>query len=184
MNLINITYSESDPFQLFNTRTFEKVNKKEKNCIILWGGEDIATEIYGEEPQTYQSPLEKTGRDLHEIEWATWAMENDIPIIGICRGAQLMCCLSGGKLIQDMDHPHQHPLFTKDNTRIVTNSYHHQAMIPPASAKVLAHYEDIPEIVWFPETKAFCIQGHPEWGSMSQSCRQFINKYIIKYINP
>ncbi len=182
MNLINIYYKEPDPFKLFSSVSTETPRKGKDNCIILWGGEDIATEIYNEPPLTYQSPFKKTHRDEHEIMWAEWAIENDIPIIGICRGAQLMCCLSGGSLIQDMQHPCIHPLTTVDNTTIKTNSAHHQAMIPTPNAEILAEYNGIPEIVWFPETKAFCIQGHPEWPNMHQTCREFINKYLKLFI--
>src|SRR5688500_13811090 len=65
--------------------------------LILAGGRDIDPESYGAErhPLTDESRSE---RDEFEIRLARRAMERDIPLLGICRGMQLMNVARGGTL--------------------------------------------------------------------------------------
>jgi gamma-glutamyl-gamma-aminobutyrate hydrolase PuuD len=186
MNLNNIYYNENNPFPFFDS-TSHNTEPTKKDCLVLWGGEDIATEIYNETPQTYQSPYQKTKRDNHEISFIQKALSLNIPMIGVCRGAQLINCVLGGKLIQDIKHHcgPAHSLHTYENELITTNSAHHQALIVTEEAEVLAKSIDkykIPEIVWYPKYKALLIQGHPEWKSLPKSGRNFFNSLIKKLI--
>lgn len=186
MNILNIVYDEGDPFKLFNSFSFETEPTK-NDCMVLWGGEDIATEIYNEEPLTRLSPYKKTYRDYKEINAIQKAFELNIPLIGICRGAQLINCLVGGSLIQHIPNHcgNNHLLKTFNNKHIETNSAHHQALIVTKEAQVLAKSTDkyeIPEIVWYPKQKALLFQGHPEWHSLPKSGREFLNNMIKKLI--
>lgn len=111
-------------------------NIKDADLLVLPGGGDVSPELYGEEPhrRTYGSPK----RDISECIDAEIAIKNGIPIIGICRGAQLLCVLSGGKLVQDINHPGKHDMIWKDlNTKqfvsdrpMRINSIHHQLQYP------------------------------------------------------
>lgn len=107
--------------------------KDGNSFLILHGGGDISPSIYGETPHPTTDNKNKvlTGRDKIEIEFAKQAIEKQIPIMAICRGAQLMCCLNGGKLIQNVTHHHTpHTINLYNGTKIFTNSIHHQMMYP------------------------------------------------------
>lgn len=199
-------YTDNDPFKLFNN-TFTTITPKElsKNHILfLWGGEDIATEIYGETPCDYVRSKHKSLRDIIEIDLFHKAVDLQIPIIGICRGAQLITCLTGGSLIQHIEEHDggNHAIVTKEDQMLVTNSCHHQMMVPnPKTSTILAHsieyknsfglrennkrviINDVPEIVHFSDVNALGIQGHPEWPTMPRKtikyCINLIKNLIL-----
>lgn len=157
---------------------------QDADLVVITGGADISPSLYGEKAHPTTSPYPE--RDDHEVEAFGIARALNKPMIGICRGAQLMCALSGGKLIQDQGNPfHIHKLYTYDNKEIKITSIHHQAMypwgMPKDHFKLLAwtnnicghHYNanseemELPdgkecEVVHFPKTKCLGIQGHPE----------------------
>jgi putative glutamine amidotransferase len=72
--------------------------------LILAGGQDIMPSNYGQEPQagfelTWQM---EPKRDAFEIALLRLALERDMPVLGICRGVQLMAAALGGSLHQDV----------------------------------------------------------------------------------
>lgn len=104
----------------------------ENGCLILWGGEDISPSIYGQRPGTRTSAgKEISSRDQLELNLAGEAIKNGIPIIGVCRGAQMLCAMAGGHLVQHVDgHTRDHSIKTDDGRTIKTTSLHHQMMFP------------------------------------------------------
>ena len=69
--------------------------------LILAGGADIDPASYGAEPDP------RTGetwpeRDAFELALARGALESDVPLLGLCRGMQLLNVARGGTLIQDL----------------------------------------------------------------------------------
>lgn len=201
-NLYSIYYKEKDPFNRFkNTYSLGKVNTiKEHGCIILWGGEDISPSIYNQKPKFTSAPANPSERDKLEMDYAKFAIENKMPIIGVCRGAQLMCCLSGGSLyqhIQDSSHHHTHTVKTYDDKTLVTSSAHHQALNLKETKHELLAWDcnentnvltdanreqiTIPEVVYFPETNCLAIQGHPEWMRPTDKFVQWCVKQMEKY---
>ena len=70
--------------------------------IIFTGGSDVGPEWYGEHP-TYELGSVKPMRDAFEIRLAKELIEDsDIPILGICRGLQVVNVAMGGTLYQDL----------------------------------------------------------------------------------
>jgi putative glutamine amidotransferase len=69
--------------------------------LLLAGGEDIDPRFYGDEPR---DEIEKTDpdRDRVELMLARWAVEEQMPILGVCRGHQLLNVALGGGLYQDI----------------------------------------------------------------------------------
>jgi GMP synthase-like glutamine amidotransferase len=202
---INVLFDDNvvvtEPQHLYNLKA---------SALVLWGGEDISPGIYKQRPSR-ETWAEKTMsvRDFIEVSLVKTALKMDIPIIGICRGAQLMCALSGGTVIQHVDgHAGwRHNIVTKDGAILVTNSYHHQMMNPfkVDHAELIAWAEDNlskvyvgdadepvklprgfrePEVVWFPNTKSLCIQGHPEFEDASSSFINYSVDLCKEYIIP
>lgn len=69
--------------------------------LIMSGGEDINPAYYGEEP-TEKCGESNDARDEYELLLLKKAMDRNIPILGICRGLQLINVAMGGKLYQDI----------------------------------------------------------------------------------
>ena len=119
--------------------------------LLLTGGGDIVSHRYGEEPHPssrYHDPV----RDEMEFEVLKLSLERGIPILGICRGLQVINVAFGGTLIQDIpsqiEEPVQHWTNASDSvlchtvfidedsllarvlrtTKLATNSWHHQSI--------------------------------------------------------
>jgi putative glutamine amidotransferase len=69
--------------------------------LLLTGGEDIDPEWYGEEPSPLLFPPNRE-RDLFELALFAAARQEGLPILGICRGIQLINVALGGTLYQDL----------------------------------------------------------------------------------
>jgi gamma-glutamyl-gamma-aminobutyrate hydrolase PuuD len=131
------------------------------------------------------------------------ASELGIPIVGVCRGAQMLCAHAGGFLIQDVrGHAtgHPHTATTDEGIEIVVNSYHHQMLYPfevehemwAECKDALSPYHldvdtDIPvptetEMVYFPKVKGFAVQWHPEWMDDDCNATQFMINKINAYL--
>lgn len=182
------------------------VRELDKDSVLVFGGgADISPSLYGEVPSIRTLASEDIrGRDLEEARAFNYARENQIPMLGICRGAQLICALSGGKLIQHLNgHNQDHYVVTDKNERIKVTSTHHQAMWPFDTRHKLIAWSDVPrsttyvlnddtilrkvpveaEIVYFKTTNALGIQGHPEYLSSSKSfvdyCHSLVKEYLL-----
>lgn len=186
MKLISAYYSGEDPFAIFDSVS-SIINPKhltgEDEVLILWGGEDISPSLYGQKVAHAHAGHEPSKRDIIESNLFKRAVELCIPIIGVCRGAQLACALSGGTLFQHIQGGHHaiHEVETKDGHTFETSSCHHQALnldkvehelLAWDKGRVTTVYTDrevlkrvIPEVVYLNDTKTFAIQGHPEWMS-------------------
>jgi len=174
------------------------------SILVLWGGADISPELYDHDmcKETYCSQV----RDLIEWDLAKGAIERGIPIIGVCRGAQILCALAGGYLFQHTTghagSPHK--IETYNGEIHVVNSMHHQMMCVPKKVdhEVLAwtsnrrstvykydgdqhHPEPEKELecVWFPKIKGFAVQWHPEGMVPDCSATKFIYKEFMKHEN-
>lgn len=198
-------------FKETTTITQPEEMKEKNSCLVIWGGGDISPSLYGHDVcRRTGASADPSTRDLIEFELAHQAMRMEIPIIGICRGAQLMCALSGGYLIQDVSgHTSAHEMEDIETKEIMTtSSLHHQMMFPWGTAHVVIarssparsnHYTarpkdaetDInieaipcePEVVWFPKTKSLAIQGHPEFMGITSRYVQYCFDLVRKYVN-
>jgi putative glutamine amidotransferase len=158
--------------------------------ILLPGGEDIDPSRYGEErhPQLGSTDQE---RDRTELLLAGWAIEEGTPLLGVCRGAQVINVVCGGSLFQDLTsqapdlHKHDyfpptferfrisHQVAIEPDSRLArslgsvheVNSMHHQGIRElGAGLRVTAIAEDgLAEAVEVPELPfAVGVQWHPE----------------------
>lgn len=169
--------------------------------IILWGGIDINPAIY-KQPLGIYTNTPNQYRDQVDIAKYKHAIANNIPVIGICRGAQLAHALNGGTLTQDItNHTSNHLLFTRDNESFYVNSSHHQLMNHDTDGELIAwatHKSELqinplknlykesyktPEIIFYPKTKTLCIQYHPEWMAPSVFAYNWTIKLIKNLLN-
>lgn len=72
------------------------------DALFLPGGNDINPSTYGENPHPKLEKVE-AGRDEYELELIHRCLEKDKPILGICRGSQLLNSVAGGTMYQDLD---------------------------------------------------------------------------------
>jgi anthranilate/para-aminobenzoate synthase component II len=175
------------------------------NGVILWGGEDISPSLYNETPVIGSGPKEPTERDIYEWDILRKAAEKKLPIIGVCRGAQMVCAFAGGKLVQHTGgHCNFHSV-TVDATGELfrVTSSHHQMMWPygvpnheivaHSTARIGSQYFGLtdnerimlmkgevqePEVVYFPDINALAIQPHPEWSGNDKGFNDFILNFI------
>lgn len=188
---------------------------KKDGVLILWGGEDISPSIYGDTRLNMhtRASLEPSQRDTREVALASRAIELGVPIIGICRGAQLMCALTGGNVIQHVvGHVRGgHVMHTNDGRHIITSSLHHQMLYPwnvehcmlawaHGLSKIHLDQDDMewefpakaykdgvlmePEVVYFPKTKCLAIQGHPEFGNYRDTFVQYSQQLVEELLVP
>lgn len=175
------------------TRPLEDVELEEiPDLVVFLGGTDISTSFYGQK-KARKTDNPDVARDEREKKAFEFCVEQKIPMVGICRGAQLLCALSGGKLIQHVDgHGGNHVVNApKLGINYMVSSSHHQMMypfdLPDKDYEIIAHsgfglsntyigeddkelWVDVkfvePECVYFKKTKALCFQNHPEWESI------------------
>ena len=69
--------------------------------ILLSGGVDIHSKFYGQAPHPALDPSD-VGMDRTETTLLPWALDDDLPVFGICRGEQVLNVVMGGTLIQDI----------------------------------------------------------------------------------
>jgi putative glutamine amidotransferase len=69
--------------------------------VLLTGGGDVDPAFYGEDRHETVADAEP-GRDEFELDLARRAMEEDVPLLAICRGAQVLNVAAGGTLVQDI----------------------------------------------------------------------------------
>ncbi|MEF9960095.1 MAG: gamma-glutamyl-gamma-aminobutyrate hydrolase family protein [Niameybacter sp.] len=118
--------------------------------ILLAGGDDLNPLLYGEQPNKY---LGETNHlvDTHHLSLAKLTLEEQKPILGICRGMQILNAAKGGNVYQDLsESPHlllqhqqqapradvTHTVTTETNSILntllgatfATNSFHHQVV--------------------------------------------------------
>jgi putative glutamine amidotransferase len=153
--------------------------------ILFTGGTDINPQRYGQElqPETEEPDDE---RDLVELDLLGKAIQNDLPVLAICRGVQLLNVYHGGTLIQHLGSARHRPELEDrskpahevivepttiladavSSSRLAVNSRHHQAVgAVGAGLRVSARDTDDGIIEGLERTdKRFVVgvQWHPE----------------------
>lgn len=125
---------------------------KEIDGLVLQGGADVSPVSYGESPVRPEWSGDRV-RDLYEMELFWECVVQGKPVLGICRGLQLINVALGGNLYQDIatERPeciphvdailydqHRHSVLIEENSRLsklygndpehLVNSIHHQAI--------------------------------------------------------
>ncbi len=163
--------------------------------LIITGGADVDPSVYGAAPHPATQGWVPE-RDAFEIALARAAMEADLPLLGVCRGMQVMNVARGGTLIQhlpdDVGHEdHRRTMGSFDNAdhdvrladgslarRVAgeaihsTKSHHHQGVDRIGEGLEVtgwATIDDLPETIEDPTCRfALGVQWHPEADGDSQ----------------
>ena len=188
-----IIYEQGVEKQFVNTRYLDRLSERGVNSIMLTlnnpnqneifsicdgflitGGWDIDPKNYGETNEKGLSKHIYESLDRIDRDVIIYAINNKIPLLGICRGHQSLNVFLGGTLHQHLESheslKYDHLLFAKKDPRflvdqkIIVNSFHHQAIKDLASSlDVLATHEDgTIEMVYHKELPMFSVQWHPE----------------------
>ncbi len=160
------------------------------DAVIMTGGEDIdPLKWFGEEPVPAMGEIAPL-RDSFDIALIRMAVGRGLPLLGICRGHQLLNVAFGGTLYQDIPsqvkgtnvkHSQKAPRYYGTHSitiekgsllnkqigleKVAVNSYHHQAVKDVAPGfKVTARSADgiVEAMEKIGTTKVFSVQFHPE----------------------
>ncbi len=161
--------------------------------LVIAGGPDIDPALYGADAHpTTDRP--RADRDETELMLYESARERGIPVLGVCRGMQMMAVASGGSLVQDLpsagyglvhrDAPgtfHAHGATFSESSlaaqilgnEMVVNSSHHQSVDDAGSLTVTGRADDgTIEVLEDPEADfVLGVQWHPE---MTDDRRLFV----------
>lgn len=207
--LVGITCTLDDRFYRFGTQYVEAIERaggiavalapadhvdrvlqtlRKLDAVLLPGGSDIDPCHFGEEVLPENGWIEP-GRDRLELAVARLALGEGIPVLGICRGAQVLNVGAGGDLYQDihtqttsrLQHSQQapdwyptHRIEVASGSRLAgildvphlrVNTFHHQAVRRVAANLVaVAHSDDgLVEAIEAPAHPfALGVQWHPE----------------------
>jgi len=179
------------------------------DLVIFGGGQDISPSIYGHTNVASHSGDQPSARDREEIRLFDVLMVTGKPTLGICRGAQFLCAMTGGWLVQHVDNHAgaEHPvILTRDpdgDDVVIANSYHHQMMVPNEHSKVLGWTEPLAqnltydvkavglkndvglemnaEIVLFNFTM-LGFQSHPEYFMTNHKLSRKTRRYVQHYL--
>lgn len=159
------------------------------DALILTGGHDVNPALYGEEPHRNLTGIFPK-RDAFDFALYAAAIEKGIPVLGVCRGLQIINVYHGGSLYQDLpaqygdelllhvqkapfDIP-MHSISVQTESRLYetvgahtrVNTFHHQAIKQLGNdLKAVAHSVDgIVEAIESadPNIDMIALQWHPE----------------------
>ncbi|MDJ0392399.1 gamma-glutamyl-gamma-aminobutyrate hydrolase family protein [Rhodococcus sp. G-MC3] len=153
--------------------------------IVISGGQDVHPETLGIDAVP-TDPDSDPRRDAYEIELISGAIDLNIPLLGVCRGMQMLNVALGGTLVPDLpttdidhrssghgiaDETHRVRLVTGSTlfeiygAHIEVNSLHHQAVdrLGPGLAATGWAPDGVVEAVEMSERPVVGVQWHPEW---------------------
>lgn len=153
--------------------------------IVFSGGGDIDSRLYSQAPGEHSGPFSPE-RDALELDLLRAALTHDVPVLGICRGAQLINVAQGGTLRQHLPagtgeshgsftYPRAHRVhevsFTPGSraygvygARTMVNSFHHQAVDTPGSDVLVVGTasDGVIEAIELRGRPVLGVQWHPE----------------------
>lgn len=176
-------------------------NPEEAEYLQFCGGEDVSPSLYGELP--HPSTSWNKVRDEKEVElFSKFRLKKKL---GICRGAQFCCVMSGGKLWQHVTShgiPGTHAVLDTVTRKVYQcSSTHHQMMrtaginvnvanaaVAPFSCTAYDGANNEVKLAWgeevnfFPATRSLCFQPHPEFFKKDHECQNYYFSLVSSYL--
>ncbi|MCE9647424.1 MAG: gamma-glutamyl-gamma-aminobutyrate hydrolase family protein [Chloroflexi bacterium] len=175
------------------------------NGILFTGGGDVSLDYFPGSPHPRVDGVDDA-RDSTEISLMRSSVKDGKPLLGICRGAQVMNVALGGTLYThvidqlkgaiDHDYPGSlrrtivHPVNVDENSRAAeifgetllnVNSLHHQGLKDIAPGlRVAGHAPDgLVEVVELPDHPyAVAVQWHPEWLTDQPAMQRLFRSFV------
>ena len=148
--------------------------------LLLSGGADVQPSLYDAEPETDLYPPEPE-RDRAELGLLDVAVSNAIPVLGICRGLQLLNVWGGGSLHQHVPEHARYDIPPHDRvdeleiergsrlhemygSHLRVNSLHHQTVdrVAPGWTVAARSSDGTVEALEWPDHDVIAVQWHPE----------------------
>ena len=156
------------------------------DAVVFAGGADLDPALY-DQPAHEQTTGLRPERDAAEVPLMRAALDRDLPLLGICRGMQVLSVVSGGALEQHLPdvvghegHRPERGVYGRHGVRLAPGSlahrllgdevsvpsYHHQGLASAGSLTVTGWADDeSPEVVEDPTRRfALGVLWHPEAG--------------------
>ncbi|SFD01184.1 putative glutamine amidotransferase [Chitinophaga sp. CF118] len=145
------------------------------SCFILSGGNDLSK---------FSNNNDSIKRDLIDRKIIDYALANAIPVLGICRGAQVIADYFGSEIIYKR-HVGDHLISTGNfipGKKMIVNSYHNYCISKLGSNLIpLAYSEDeTVEAFKYRGKKIFGIMWHPERAVSLNEVDNYILKALTK----
>jgi Predicted glutamine amidotransferases len=171
---------------------------KEYDGLLITGGYDVSPEMYNEN-NTKSTDYDKT-LDLSDIYLFNAFHREGKPILGICRGLQLINVALGGSLIQDIPSDTDSTISHSDSNvashqisvypdtllstlledKTIVNSYHHQAIKELAPTLIISARSADSIIEAVEGENILALQWHPERMLADENQRQLFEWLISK----
>jgi putative glutamine amidotransferase len=176
--------------------------------IVITGGEDIHPTLYGKDNEIYKCESFDTYRDTLEMFLIRYSKSNKLPLLGICRGEQMLNVALGGSLITDIPSDILNSRIHRDSIGVpfhevnidtlsflykitgvrsgLVNSYHHQCVDIPANGIFISarSTDNVPEAIECVEDgwTALGLQWHPEKLGFDDPLAGIIAKWFISVL--
>jgi putative glutamine amidotransferase len=175
--------------------------------LILGGGKDVFPALFQDKPEPKKNYAYDHERDEMEIYWLRKAENEGLPVLGICRGAQLMNVAGGGKLHPDVSKAYEkanYPaswlsyIFYRKKIKIQSgsllhkilgrtivhvNSIHKQSIAEIAPGLIVTASEDngVVQAIEKPDYDFYLgVQFHPEFLIYRRIFRELFKKLVVQ----
>ncbi len=169
-NKIFVENSCIPTIEMFIKWGFEIVHKpEESDMLVFTGGTDVDPTLYGEAPGEFTQRADYVRDKVCEDLYWEVSGKYALPCVGICRGAQFITVMQGGKLKQHITNHNDyiHDVVFEDGSVMSVTSDHHQEMVPDDYVSVIGTAPDGTVEITLNHLSTtvhdLCVQGHPEW---------------------
>lgn len=173
--------------------------------LVLSGGHDIDPAFYGEEPQQRLGAT-WAARDRYDHSLFKGALKKKMPVLGICRGFQIINASLGGKLLQDLSYSEHtllkhvqghspevpthwvqlepgNPFHELYGDKVYVNSWHHQVVAKEGKGLTVCgrSSDGVIEAVSDVSRRILGAQWHPEMMSVASDEMKKLFQYFVNW---